>query len=61
MNIERVFFESITFSPDAVEHLLAREHTAGRFEELPKNLEFLGGQIDGLAVDQDFMAMKVHQ
>ena len=29
VNIERVLFESITFSPDPVEHLLPREHAAG--------------------------------
>jgi hypothetical protein len=45
VNIKRVLFESITFSPDTVEHLLAREHAAGRFKELPENLEFLWGQI----------------
>lgn len=50
VNLKRVFFESITFSPDTVEHLLAREHMTRRFEELSEDLEFLGGQIDGMAV-----------
>jgi hypothetical protein len=55
-----VFFKSITFSLDTVEYLLAREHAVGRFEELPENLKFLWSQIDGLAVDQDFMTIEVH-
>ena len=58
---QRVFFESIPFSPNPVEHLLAREYTARRFEEMLQNLEFLWSQIDGMAVDQDFMTSKVHQ
>ena len=51
VNIECVLFESIPFSPDTVEHFLAREHAAGRFEKLPENLEFLWGQINGMTVD----------
>src|SRR5262249_17035664 len=60
VHIQRVFFERITFSPNPIEHLLAREHAAGRFEKLPENLEFLWSQLDGTAVDQDFMTIKVH-
>ena len=60
MNIERMLFKGITVSPNPVEHLLAREHPAGRFEELHENLEFFWGQIDGMAVDQNFVTIEVH-
>ena len=60
MHIERMLFERIAFSPDSIEHLLARKYTAGRFEELLENLEFLGSQIDRVAVDLDFMTIEVH-
>jgi hypothetical protein len=60
MHIKRVLFERVAFSPNPVEHLLAREYAARRFEELLQNLEFLWSQIDGMAVDQDFMTSEVH-
>ena len=46
--------------PKPGEHLLAREYAARRFEKLLQNLEFLWSQIDGMAVDQDFMTTEVH-
>jgi len=60
MYIESMLFERIAFTPDSIEHLLAREYTAGRFEELLENLEFFWGEIDGEAADQDFVTIEVH-
>src|SRR5262249_28893577 len=59
VHVERVLFKRIALSPDPIEHLLAREHAVRGLEELLENLEFFGGQLDGLALDQDFVTIKV--
>src|SRR5215813_14346641 len=51
VDIERVFFEGIAFSPHAVQHLLSRENAAWRFEEIPENLKLLWSEFDEFTVD----------
>src|SRR5262245_16374527 len=60
VHIDRVLLESNALSPDPSEQLLTREHAVRRFEKLPENLEFRGGQLDDPTLDQDFVTIEVH-
>jgi hypothetical protein len=61
MNVERVLFEGISFSPHAIEHLLSRKDTAWRFEKMPKDLKLFRRQFDQFAVHPHLMSIKIHQ
>ena len=60
MDIQRMFFEGVVFSPNKIEQFLARQHAPGVLQEDPKNLEFLRGQLDRLFLDSHLVAIEIH-
>lgn len=60
MNVQRMFFQRVTFSPHSVEHLLPREDSTWSLNKLKENLKFLWSQLDSLPTDHDFMSIKIH-
>ena len=60
MNVQRMFFERVVFSPDKVEQFLAGQHASRVLQENTENPELLRRELDRSPLDSHLMAIEIH-